>query len=275
MARPRLLASAASIERLRDAFEEPYPFEVCKHDQPAEGRVDVVLLDEALGEFDAGEPIAWCRLALGGVSCECDASLSPTADAETWRTVVTLALEIACVRKELASARRQADALHSQANSDPLTGLANRRGWDQTIQSRIAATVNDSVTILVFDLDRFKDCNDRHGHAFGDQVLVETANLLKQSLRQSDLVARVGGDEFAALLDRITVEDVFVTSERIRQQICDSLGRRFAAAAPTVSLGACSGRIKEHDVLVAKADQALMRAKQAGRNRCEIANHDA
>jgi diguanylate cyclase (GGDEF)-like protein len=268
-----MLASLPSIAKLRDAFDDSPPFELCEPGGSTDESFDVAFVDDVVAGSLAGGCQAWCRIALTDDRCESDAAISETADAATWRHVSTLAIEIACLRQEIGTLRRHADRLHSQAHSDPLTSLANRRGWDEAFADRAELGSLLHTTIAILDLDRFKSCNDRYGHDFGDRVLVATANWLKQSLRQSDLVARIGGDEFAVRLDGMAEADVPVIVERIRGQVCEGLSAEFAEAAPTVSLGACSGPSREFKELQSAADQALMRAKGAGRNRSDSVVH--
>jgi diguanylate cyclase (GGDEF)-like protein len=113
-----------------------------------------------------------------------------------------LAAEVERLERELAAARRQLAALEACADIDPLTGLPNRRAFERELGRSLAYVKRHgtSVALLYIDLDEFKGINDRHGHAAGDAVLRAVAGVLGRHVRGSDLVARIGGDEFALLL---------------------------------------------------------------------------
>jgi diguanylate cyclase (GGDEF)-like protein len=161
------------------------------------------------------------------------------------------------------------------AATDPLTGLLNRRGFfeaaeDLTVTRRRQRTA--PISVLVFDLDRFKTINDQNGHATGDAVLQLFAKVARETLRATDIVGRLGGEEFVALLPGTALETA-VAAERVRAALADAAivrrGRRIAA---TVSIGVASGSpTTAIDALITRADDALYRAKENGRNRVEIA----
>ena len=157
------------------------------------------------------------------------------------------------------------------ATTDPLTGALNRRGFFEAaelLMERNRAR-KAPVSVLAFDLDHFKSINDRHGHAGGDAILTLFAAAVRRTLRSDDIVGRLGGEEFVALLPS-TLADAAVAAERVRAAFaacaeCD--GRRIAA---TVSVGvACGSPLAAVDALIARADAALYRAKTNGRNRVE------
>jgi len=169
---------------------------------------------------------------------------------------------------------RKLDAeLIRHASQDPLTGVANRRVMWEEGQQRIAASNprGASVATLMIDVDRFKSINDRWGHDGGDQVLVAIAGTLRRHIREKDILARVGGEEFMVLLHQAEAPAVKEAAERLRQAV-----EKETITLPsgetlrcTVSIGYCVSMRKEmswRDVVVA-ADQALYAAKQAGRNR--------
>jgi len=172
-------------------------------------------------------------------------------------------------------AQEQALRFHKDAAStDELTGIFNRRGVLQAAQGLIAdqARKGRAVSALIFDLDHFKQINDRFGHAVGDKALQLFAATARASTRASDILGRLGGEEFVAILPG-TLADAKIVAERIR--------RSFEAAAvqvaghgldATVSIGAACGEPGTDIVaLLAAADAALYRAKTNGRNRVELA----
>lgn len=160
------------------------------------------------------------------------------------------------------------------ANIDPLTGIANRRGFTEIAGRVIARSKADNapLALLLFDLDNFKGINDRFGHRAGDRVLVVFADAIQQALRPLDLVGRLGGEEFVALLPGVTPDIMMDIAERVRDSFAAAAGeldgQRISA---TVSVGTASATQAgyEFDTLYAVADAALYRAKQKGRNRIE------
>lgn len=153
---------------------------------------------------------------------------------------------------------------------DPMTGLFNRRGFVEGVRQVMAAQArrNEPVCVLVFDLDHFKSINDRFGHAVGDETLKLFASCVATNVRQSDLVARLGGEEFAAVISG-TLEHGVSAAERVRvafETAARAISGRYIGASVSVGVasgGACEGI----DALLARADGALYDAKDAGRNR--------
>lgn len=162
-----------------------------------------------------------------------------------------------------------------EARVDPLTGLYNRRAFMERASDELlrARRYNTSLALAMIDLDHFKLINDRFGHAVGDQVLVAFAETLEKSMRAVDIVARVGGEEFVLLMTETRIDEAIQVAERLRLEIA-------AASLPvgnerlhwTASLGVAfldADDISVSSALV-RADQALYRAKEAGRNRVEV-----
>jgi diguanylate cyclase (GGDEF)-like protein len=160
------------------------------------------------------------------------------------------------------------------AATDPLTGLLNRRGFFEAAEDLMATRRRQRtapISVLVFDLDRFKAINDQNGHATGDAVLQLFAKVARETLRATDIVGRLGGEEFVALLPGTAFETA-VAAERVRAALAAAdvvrRGRRIVA---TVSIGVASGSPRSAiDALITRADDALYRAKENGRNRVEI-----
>ena len=165
------------------------------------------------------------------------------------------------------------DQLREQSNTDFLTGLPNRRAFFAAAQRELAHAQRHGfpVTAVLLDVDHFKQLNDRHGHAAGDQTLCEVAEVVRRSLRLGDLVARFGGEEFVLLLSHTDLERGLRFAERLRESIS---GMTIAAPGGavlnvTVSLGVADSKQPAQDLeaLLASADTAMYRAKEAGRNR--------
>lgn len=175
----------------------------------------------------------------------------------------------------LARERRRVDTEHMLRNaalSDPLTGLANRRAFFAFIDRAVAGALRHDtpVSLLMLDIDHFKEVNDSRGHDAGDAVLVALSRLLQCSVRQSDLVARFGGEEFAILLPNAPGDGAFQLAERLRCAVRDmSIPQDGTILQVTVSIGlsTLTPDIGRADAMIKAADMALYRAKQGGRDR--------
>lgn len=164
-------------------------------------------------------------------------------------------------------------AVHkSAASADPLTGLLNRRGFAEATGRLIEreAKAARPISVLIFDIDHFKSVNDQFGHPAGDDVLKVFAHTVATTLRITDLIGRVGGEEFAALLPCDSNEAVFA-AERVREAFEKSgVAIDDVPLATTVSIGVATGPANtELDVLMAAADTALYQAKRGGRNQVQ------
>jgi diguanylate cyclase (GGDEF)-like protein len=159
------------------------------------------------------------------------------------------------------------------AATDPLTNLLNRRGFFEACAElmRKRRQAKQPVSVLAFDLDHFKKINDTHGHSVGDATLHLFAAVAKKTLRASDAVGRLGGEEFVALLPS-NLAEASVAAERVRHAFEQASTLPGAHATATVSIGiACGSPSAKVDELIARADTALYKAKANGRNRVEAA----
>ncbi|BFI95182.1 MAG: GGDEF domain-containing protein [Rhodanobacter sp.] len=157
---------------------------------------------------------------------------------------------------------------------DPLTGISNRRHIDHLLDVAVAnaGRTHGELTVAMLDIDHFKHVNDSHGHPAGDQVLRETARICQDSMRQHDRFGRFGGEEFLVVLPDTDLEHGLMVAERLRAKVADAVFVVGDAKIKiTVSLGVSALRANEAvaGTLVQRADSALYRAKQAGRNRVE------
>lgn len=157
------------------------------------------------------------------------------------------------------------------ATEDTLTGIANRRRFTEeaTRQLALAQRSRQALSLLIFDLDHFKRVNDNHGHQAGDAVLVETVRRALQVLRQSDLAGRWGGEEFVVLLPGSALQDALHVAKRLRELVeASPMHHGDLRITVTLSGGVAQLLPDEHlEHLVGRADMALYRAKQEGRNR--------
>ncbi len=185
---------------------------------------------------------------------------------------VMLLLNAFALTRHLA---RQSHALvtaTADARTDPLTGLCNRRLFDEHAAACLARCreSGDVFSVVLLDIDHFKAINDRHGHATGDAVLVAVAACLTRHVRRGDDVARIGGEEFAVLMEGLPVASAQKEAERLRHAVA-SLRLRIEGSelAVTVSLGVAGseGSAQSIEAIIAEADTALYEAKRQGRNR--------
>ncbi len=185
-----------------------------------------------------------------------------------------------CVPLERARFERDAEALKESATLDPLTGLWNRRGFTERLDTEVARhqRYGSPLTLLMIDLDGFKGVNDTHGHSTGDALLQAVGAVMRACIRETDVPSRYGGDEFALILPGVGKTAGYAVAEKLRAAVA---GTRVAVAATggvvetgiTLSVGlAAAGpsAANAHDLFEA-ADRALYRAKQAGRDRVMIA----
>lgn len=166
--------------------------------------------------------------------------------------------------------------LEELATLDPLTGVQNRRAMEQELQIALERHRRNGATcgIVMLDLDHFKSVNDRHGHEAGDQVLIAFADIVRRSTRQIDRLFRFGGEEFVLLLDPTSTASM----QAIATKLCSTVAAELQCAGQpvTVSIGAASLRPGEDwRSLLARADAALYRAKNEGRNRAVVDDQPA
>ncbi|WP_019030134.1 GGDEF domain-containing protein [Colwellia piezophila] len=159
---------------------------------------------------------------------------------------------------------------------DPLTGLYNRRGFEELSNSQLALAVrkNDNVAFLALDIDHFKSINDRYGHAIGDKVLVVLSDLLSRYTRKNDIIMRQGGEEFCILLFDITEKNAVLLAEKIRTAIVNlTINEQNTIINFTASFGVLSMPAQNVDMLesLTRVDAALYQAKKTGRNKVCIA----
>ncbi|WP_158239820.1 GGDEF domain-containing protein [Phycicoccus duodecadis] len=255
-------AEFAAYVDLSRAFSDPDPTEARRHlaralegidpDREPEFHLLALTLDAELEAAQLGHPTAGLRLGR-------ELSLrrhQARADAvEAMRSLI---------RHEQMVAEHA--RLRVAAEFDELTGVANRRGLAGHLDM-LAEHERVEVTLVLVDLDHFKEVNDTHGHEIGDEVLVRVASALRSVVRETDLVVRWGGDEFLLLLDTDDLDAATrrcaVLVENIRLEHWDELA---PALSVTVSIGLAVGKVADLDGLREAADQALYRAKQRGRD---------
>jgi len=160
------------------------------------------------------------------------------------------------------------------ARIDPITGLFNRRHFDERLRSEIDrhSRYGDVLSILLLDLDNFKNYNDTYGHIAGDRLLAQAGNGISGSIRSSDLAFRYGGDEFAVILPNSSAIDAFNVAERIREKIAFEMASRQLDISVSIGVASWPGDGSTLDELCNAADLALYYAKRTGQNRTSIAS---
>ncbi|NVD74795.1 GGDEF domain-containing protein [Duganella sp. BJB488] len=182
------------------------------------------------------------------------------------------------VASNITTSKKLEALLRMQSETDALTGLANRRKLMQALNDShgLHARYRTPASVLIFDIDNFKDINDRYGHLSGDKAIQVTADVCRRELRTTDFPARLGGDEFVILMPHTTWEQAMPIAERLRQRIAEQLRELGTLGqGATISGGLdqmLPGDTSSEDVLK-RADDALYRAKHGGRNR--IVHHGA
>jgi diguanylate cyclase (GGDEF)-like protein len=200
-----------------------------------------------------------------------------------WMTVLSfeaLLFTIAIAFILLAMAKERTELLHKTAALvDPLTGIANRRAFMEggaLLARRFDANAQPAA-ILLIDLDHFKQINDTFGHAIGDRVLQVFAETATAGVTQFDLVGRLGGEEFAALLYDCDKPKALAVAEQIRAEFAlqtVEVDGRPANATVSIGVALCDQGPLDISAMLAQADQALYQAKERGRNRVELASLD-
>jgi diguanylate cyclase (GGDEF)-like protein len=194
--------------------------------------------------------------------------VSMVAQLVVWIVLGLLMLyQMTVVRGQRLGLRREGERARQQARVDPLTELPNRRAFDEALGRAVdrSRMTGEPLSLLVADIDGFKDFNDRCGHLEGDRVLRVVADTMRGALRRPDAAYRWGGDEFAVILPEAVASGAELVAERLRQAVAGNIGpdgRPVEIAVGAAEFDARAGQTAE-DVLVA-ADRALLRAKSSG-----------
>jgi diguanylate cyclase (GGDEF)-like protein len=280
MSRPvRILLATRDASRQR-AWSEALKTTRC---QIVEGNgevdsdIDVLVIDQPLSESNVAldeERLSRGQMGLVavGVGLPADVSLPEDHSSRELRLACLLLAEIVRLRRQREASRRQERVLTHLALSDPLTGLPNRRAWDQQLAERLAQPrPGGSWCIALLDIDHFHEVNDRLGHLEGDASLRRIADRLTGTMRRAGVLARLGGDEFAVLLDGVDDAKAAAVVDLIRIQAAEdgdeSTGRPpLKLSAGWATLGDTPSKSAINDAL-RRADEALRQSKREGRNR--------
>lgn len=208
------------------------------------------------------------RLLLKGLAAQAMTQL------EMRRSLMTLEAAMDSQSRYVNQLEQAQQALEQESSTDVLTGLGNRRAFDEHLESELAkGSLNGGVVgLMILDVDFFKRYNDTFGHPAGDGVLKQLAGLMKQSCRSFDFAARVGGEEFAIILPGTTRESAFVIAERLRRNVQRSV---WPNRPVTVSVGVALAQPGDSAAdLAERADVALYRSKRDGRNRVTMPDEE-
>jgi diguanylate cyclase len=281
------MLSAADLEQIYETFLSPHRLT---------DRIDTVGA-KVMDEIE--QVMAMIDAAVGSTSTYTESladvsdQLGSTADREGLRTIVeclvrstreieqanvTLEARLKASKQEINQLQENLETVRNESLTDPLTGLANRKYFEQMLERAVSETrtKDEPLALLLTDIDHFKQFNDTYGHLTGDQVLRLVAQAVKQNVKGLDLAARYGGEEFAVILPNtplrqsLTVADhirrAVVTKELIKRSTGEHLGR------VTISIGVATLHSGEAiQSLIERADACLYAAKRNGRNRvvCE------
>jgi len=175
-------------------------------------------------------------------------------------------------KEEIRKLREELRRVKEEANIDPLTGLRNRRSFERTLFEffKDYKKFGYPFSLIMFDLDNFKEINDTYGHLAGDKVLKEVGNILRNYLRAKDVAARTGGEEFAIILPGITKKEALLVAERLRKVISNHTveydGRKIDFTA-SFGVAEMNDDIERPEDLIREADEKLYEAKRTGKDK--------
>jgi diguanylate cyclase (GGDEF)-like protein len=216
------------------------------------------------------ETVTWITLAVGLAGFAVVAAhIHTRSSIALW---VEMASALLLTTRVVVTLRRRVDTLTAalvvQATRDPLTGVANRREFDQVLEREIndPAPHHLPLSLLTIDTDNFKKINDRYGHPTGDIILRLLADLLSTRVRADDMIARIGGEEFAVLLTGCTTRQAKDRAEKLRLEVAASSGEWPCPVTVSIGVATFPDHAGSASSLIAASDTALYAAKASGRN---------
>lgn len=297
-----VVEDSATIRRLVGHYLSKLGFEIVEFDHgqelldhiSAEGKAaDLVVMDWELPDVDGLTMLKTLRqhdvyrmvpvIMLTGRSADKDIALALRSGADDYITKPFNFEELSARIQAHMRVKRMVDELNEKnrlleelALTDPLTGLYNRRHFDQQLETTWAQHVrgHHGLALMMIDIDHFKKINDTFGHQAGDQILQHLAGLLKETCRRGDIICRIGGEEFAVILAETSCEEGWVVAERLRLLAQESQNEyRGSEVGYTLSIGMADSIHPEMESiqdLMQKCDRALYQAKNSGRNLVQV-----
>jgi two-component system cell cycle response regulator len=297
-----VVEDSATIRRLVGHYLSKLGFEIIEYDHGQElldhikgeaKTADLVVMDWELPDVDGLSMLKQLRqqknyrmvpiVMLTGRSADHDIAMALRSGADDYITKPFNFEELAARIQAHMRVKRMIDELNEKnrlleelALTDSLTGLYNRRHFDQQLDTTWAQHVrgHHGLALMMIDIDHFKSINDRYGHQAGDQVLKHLAGLLKDTCRRGDIICRIGGEEFAVILAETTSEEGWAVAERLRLQAQESNNEFYGSEVGyTLSVGMADSAHPEMETisdLLQKCDKALYDAKNNGRNQVRI-----
>jgi diguanylate cyclase len=226
-----------------------------------------------------GSCAGWMAIACGAVALalgfQANVHTSMTQIVACLPLLVLYPIVVGITTYRLArTVREQNRQLAEISRTDGLSGLLNRRYWEEVVSAEFqrCRRAGRSASLLMIDIDHFKSVNDQHGHPAGDEVIRSVAALLRDALREQDLAGRYGGEEFGVALPETGAAGAEAIAERIRKRIEGAVLERSAGIRRTASIGIAEidAGDASHIEWIARADRALYSAKARGRNRSEL-----
>lgn len=231
------------------------------------------VLADATGKLNIAATLEQLRDLVKGVAAE---------TAQMAERNMALQSQLSENASQIETMRRDLETVRKESLTDALTGIANRKGFDDFIRDTAGQAMNNGrpLCLVMIDIDHFKKFNDTHGHIAGDQVLKLVGRILGDAVRTTDLPARYGGEEFALVMPSTSVPECVAVAERIRSTIATRkiVKRTTGESMGTITLSLGVARYRPGEALsslIQRADAALYKAKTGGRNRVETDKDDA
>lgn len=198
-------------------------------------------------------------------------------DGEAAQVIEQLKKQVKAMEKESEDLKEQIEKERQQTLRDVLTEIPNRLSYDERLSTEMANFRRNKIpfVLVVWDIDFFKKVNDNYGHAAGDQVLKLVASILNKNMRETDFIARYGGEEFVSILPATEVKGAQLITDKLRILIAES-DFHFREESVNITVSAGYAEIKENEEneeLFVRADKALYKAKESGRNNCQAADN--
>ena len=269
---------SASSRNLRQVCTDPLLLQSGEIDIPDLIVTDQLPITQSLGPANGRLVTGEIGVLAIGTQSPGDVVLPSDCTQRELRLACRMLVEIVRLRRKLSEAQNSQRALHSMAFRDPLTGLANRRKWDQELAQRVPLMARKTgpavLVIALLDIDFFKPINDRLGHVAGDLVLQRVAHGLTANVSDHHLVARVGGDEFGVVMDGLLAPDVASVIDSLRRAIQhqpDGSGQDEPVVTASAGVAIVPAGLHLAPIeAVTAADRALCDAKQQGRSRTVV-----